>query len=68
MLDADREVVGVSLNIAATDQAALVAARAWLAKHPAVEVWNGTRVVGTLTGAGIGQRRWLPLGAALSRG
>ena len=68
MLDVDREVVGISLNIATTDEAALAVARAWLAKHPAVEVWNGTRVVGTLISAGAGQRRRLPLGAAPSRG
>jgi len=68
MLDADREVVGISLNTAATDEGALAAARAWLAKHPAVEVWNGTRIVGTLISAGDDQRRRLSLRVTSFRG
>ena len=52
MLDVDGAVLDTSLCAAEADEAALVRARAWLAKHPTVEVWSGTRIVGTLARVG----------------
>ena len=48
MLDAEGEVTGSASCAVATDEAALLTAQAWLSRHPAVEVWKGTRVVATL--------------------
>lgn len=49
MLDSKRDVIGFGWSMADSDEAALLAARAWLGKHPAVEVWKGPRVVAVLT-------------------
>ena len=56
MLDVDGEVVDTSLCAAEADEAALVLARVWLARYPAVEVWSGSKVVGTLASAGTYSR------------
>jgi len=41
-------VVGSRICDAATDEAALAAARSWLGAVRAVEVWQGPRLVGRL--------------------
>ncbi len=51
MLDAQSEVTGSAYYAVGSDEAALLAAQAWLGRHPAVEVWKGTRVVATLIAA-----------------
>ena len=52
MLDHAFEVISSGVCDAETDEAAITAARAWLSKHPAVEVWQGPRLVATLTSSG----------------
>ncbi len=54
MLDLAGVVIATNACEAATDADALAAARAWLGRYPAVEVWQGSRVVATLTAAGDG--------------
>lgn len=46
LVDELDEVVGSRACDAATDEAALVAARSWLGAVRAVEVWQGSRLVG----------------------
>ena len=52
MLDPADEVVSSGVCHADTDEAALDAARAWLGKHPAVEVWRGPNLLATVTSKG----------------
>jgi len=53
MLDAANEVVSSGMCDADTDEAAVAAARVWLSKHPAVEVWKGPNLLATVTSTGM---------------
>lgn len=53
MLDLDGVVIATNA-CAATDADALAAARAWLGRYPAVEVWQGSRMVTAPAAAGDG--------------
>ena len=48
MLDQTNEVIAFGMCDACEDANALARARAWLGKHPAVEVWAGRRMVATV--------------------
>jgi hypothetical protein len=52
MLDDANEVISSGACNADTDEAAIAAARAWLGKHPTVEVWKGPNLVATVTRPG----------------
>lgn len=49
MLDNANEVISSGACDADTDEAAMAAARVWLGKHSAVEVWKGPNLVATVT-------------------
>lgn len=57
MLDFAGVVIATNACEAATDVDALTAARAWLGRYSAVEVWQGSRVVATLAAAEDGASR-----------
>ena len=53
MLDLANEVVSSGIFRADEDEAAMAAARVWLSKHPAVEVWKGPNLLATVTSNGM---------------
>ncbi len=56
MVDAQNEVIGSACCNVSTDDAALVAAQAWLGKYACVEVWKGTRRLATLAASTVSVR------------
>ena len=53
MLDSANEVISSGICRTDEDEAAMAAARVWLSKHPAVEVWKGPNLVATVTSNGV---------------